>query len=43
VLPTIIFIAAFFAVLYHIGVMQVIIRAAAWLMARVMGASGQSR
>jgi len=40
VLPTIIFIAAFFAVLYHIGVMQVIIRAAAWLMARVMGASG---
>jgi len=40
VLPTIIFIAAFFAMLYHIGVMQVIIRAAAWLMARVMGASG---
>ncbi|HXJ15031.1 MAG TPA: nucleoside transporter C-terminal domain-containing protein, partial [Candidatus Limnocylindrales bacterium] len=40
VLPTIIFIAAFFAVLYHIGVMQIIIRAAAWLMARVMGASG---
>ena len=40
VLPTIIFIAAFFAVLYHLGVMQVIIRAAAWVMARVMGASG---
>jgi len=40
VLPTIIFIAAFFAVLYHIGVMQIIIRAAAWLMTRVMGASG---
>src|SRR5215467_192368 len=40
VLPTIIFIAAFFAVLYHIGVMQLIIRAAAWLMTRVMGASG---
>jgi len=40
VLPTIIFIAAFFAVLYHIGVMQVIIRAAAWIMTRVMGASG---
>src|SRR5438094_351638 len=40
VLPTIIFIAAFFAVLYHIGVMQVIIRGAAWLMTRVMGASG---
>jgi len=27
-------------VLYHIGVMQLIIRAAAWLMTRVMGASG---
>jgi concentrative nucleoside transporter, CNT family len=40
VLPTIIFIASFFAVLYYFGVMQVIIRAAAWLMQRVMGASG---
>jgi concentrative nucleoside transporter, CNT family len=40
VLPTIIFIAAFFAVLYHIGVMQIIIRAAAWVMTVVMGASG---
>src|SRR6202007_532719 len=40
VLPTIIFIAAFFAVLYHIGVMQLLIRAAAWVMTRVMGASG---
>jgi len=40
VLPTIIFIAAFFAVLYHFGVMQVIIRAGAWLMTKVMAASG---
>jgi CNT family concentrative nucleoside transporter len=40
VLPTIIFIAAFFALLYHIGVMQLIIRFAAWIMTRVMGASG---
>jgi CNT family concentrative nucleoside transporter len=40
VLPTIIFIAAFFAVLYHIGVMQVIIRGAAWVMTAIMGASG---
>src|SRR5690242_20055177 len=40
VLPTIIFIAAFFAVLYHLGVMQLIIRAAAWVMTHVMGASG---
>src|ERR1700682_3397157 len=40
VLPTIIFIAAFFALLYHLGVMQIIIRAAAWAMTRIMGASG---
>jgi concentrative nucleoside transporter, CNT family len=40
VLPTIIFIAAFFAVLYHYGVMQFIIRQAARVMTRVMGASG---
>jgi CNT family concentrative nucleoside transporter len=40
VLPTIIFIAAFFAVLYHFGVMQLIIRAGAWVMTTVMGASG---
>jgi CNT family concentrative nucleoside transporter len=40
VLPAIIFICAFFAVLYHIGVMQLVIKGAAWLMTRVMGASG---
>jgi CNT family concentrative nucleoside transporter len=40
VLPTIIFMAAFFAVLYHFGVMQVIIKWAAWLMTRLMGVSG---
>ena len=40
VLPTIIFIAAFFALLYHIGVMQLVIRFAAWVMTAVMGASG---
>lgn len=40
ILPTIIFIAALFALLYHLGVMQIIIRAAAWVMTRVMGASG---
>jgi CNT family concentrative nucleoside transporter len=40
VLPTIIFIAAFFAVLYHLGVMQLIIRAGALIMTKVMGASG---
>ncbi len=40
VLPVVIFICAFFAILYHFGVMQVIIRIAAWVMTRVMGASG---
>src|ERR1700746_4065680 len=40
VLPTVIFIAAFFAVLYHLGIMQIIIRIFAWVMTRVMGASG---
>jgi CNT family concentrative nucleoside transporter len=40
VLPTIIFIAAFFAVLYHYGIMQFIIKIAAVIMMRVMGASG---
>jgi len=40
VLPTIIFIAAFFAILYHFGIMQFIIRLAARVMMRFMGASG---
>jgi len=40
VLPTIIFISAFFAVLYYIGVMQLIIRFFAWLMKLTMKVSG---
>ena len=40
VLPTIIFIAALFAVLYYLGVMTVIVRAFAKVMTRLMGASG---
>lgn len=40
VLPTIIFVAAFFAILYHYGIMQQVIRVFAWVMTRVMGASG---
>ncbi len=40
VLPTIIFISAFFALLYHIGVMQIIIRALAWVMLKTMRISG---
>jgi CNT family concentrative nucleoside transporter len=40
VLPTIIFISAFFALLYHIGFMQQVIRLVAWVMQRTMGTSG---
>ena len=40
VLPTIVFISAFFAVLYHIGLMQIIIRAMAWIMLMTMRISG---
>jgi CNT family concentrative nucleoside transporter len=40
VLPTIIFIAALFAILYYFGVMQLIVRLFAVVMNRVMGASG---
>jgi concentrative nucleoside transporter, CNT family len=40
VLPTIIFIAALFAILYYFGVMQVVVRLFAIVMRRVMRASG---
>jgi CNT family concentrative nucleoside transporter len=40
VLPTIIFVAALFAILYYFGVMQLIVRFFAWAMNRVMRASG---
>jgi concentrative nucleoside transporter, CNT family len=40
VLPTVIFVAALFAVLYHLGVMQWIVRGFAVVMAKLMGASG---
>jgi concentrative nucleoside transporter, CNT family len=40
VLPTIIFIAALFAILYYFGVMQVVVRLFALVMRRVMKASG---
>src|SRR5277367_6990764 len=40
VLPTIIFISALFAVLYHIGVMQIVIKGFAWAMQRTMKISG---
>src|SRR5947209_2265301 len=40
VLPTIIFIASIFAVLYYLGVMQLVVRFFAKMMTRFMGASG---
>ncbi|MBI9073308.1 MAG: NupC/NupG family nucleoside CNT transporter [Melioribacteraceae bacterium] len=40
ILPTIIFFASIMAVLYHLGVMQKIVQAMAWIMAKVMGTSG---
>jgi CNT family concentrative nucleoside transporter len=40
VLPTIIFIAALFAILYYFGVMQFVVRVFAWGMRKVMKASG---
>jgi len=40
VLPVVIFICAFFAILYHYGIMQFVIRIAAWAMTRILGASG---
>src|SRR6202521_5014044 len=40
VLPIIIFIASFFAILYYLGVMQIFVRAMAIAMQKVMGTSG---
>jgi CNT family concentrative nucleoside transporter len=39
-LPAIIFVSALFAIMYYLGIMQLIVRAFALLMSRVMGASG---
>jgi CNT family concentrative nucleoside transporter len=40
VLPTIIFFAALMGVLYHLGVMQLVVRAMAWAITKVMKVSG---
>jgi len=40
VLPTIIFFASLMAVLYHLGIMQRIVQAMAWIMAKLLGTSG---
>ena len=40
IFPNIIFVSALMAVLYHLGIMQRIVRAAAWVMQRTMRTSG---
>ena len=40
VLPTVLFMSSLMSVLYHLGIMQKIIRGTAWVMVRVMGTSG---
>jgi len=40
ILPTLIFFSSFMAVLYHLGIMQMVVRAMAAVMARLLGTSG---
>jgi CNT family concentrative nucleoside transporter len=40
ILPTIIFVSALFAIMYYLGIMQVVVKAFAIMMNKVMGASG---
>ena len=40
ILPAIIFVSALFAIMYYLGIMQVIVRAFAVVMSKVLGASG---
>ncbi len=40
VLPTIIFFASLTAVLYYLGVLQMVVKGMAWVMARLLGTSG---
>ena len=40
VLPTIIFFSSLMAVLYHVGLMQQVVKGLAWVMQRTMGTSG---
>ena len=40
VLPTIIFFAAFMSVLYHLGIMQWVVKGMAWVITKVMNVSG---
>jgi CNT family concentrative nucleoside transporter len=40
ILPAIIFVSALFAILYYLGIMQIVVRAFAVVMSKVLGASG---
>jgi concentrative nucleoside transporter, CNT family len=40
VLPIVVFIAAFFTILYYLGIMQKVVQAMAWVMRRLMRVSG---
>ncbi len=40
VLPTVVFFAALMSVLYHVGIMEPIVRAMAWVMQKTLGTSG---
>ena len=40
VLPTIIFVATLTSVLYYLGILQLVVKGMAWVMAKVMGTSG---
>lgn len=40
VLPTIIFFSSLMSLLYHLGIMQVLVKGVAWIMQRTMGTSG---
>ncbi len=40
VLPTIIFFSSLMSLLYHVGIMQLLVRGVAWIMQRTMGTSG---
>ncbi len=39
-LPTIIFVASLTSVLYYLGILQLVVRGMAWVMARLLGTSG---
>ncbi len=40
ILPTIIFFSSLMAILYHLGIMQLIVKAFAWVMQKTLGTSG---